>query len=538
MLTVKESLADSGRSSKTSGSSSGRRLKDREDREDRENQQQQQQQLLVAASPSDFLQETAVSLTAAQQQFGSFYLRLGTVSKFPSLPQSSHVSPQFSSVFGVGGIIYVGIEMGGLFTVGLHSNNLITCGEIFNILRPSLQIVFIFMQMHFVFLSHKMSLFRRKLMTRLGLSHLLVSNISLWLRALIKETLEAGHKGDLGDLSDRLARETENLTRSGLNTTGSGEAVDEEVICDGTVIFSLSRLTSPYLYPCLAQYSLICVAVVAAMWVSVSTEHRQLRSRGDKLFSSSCHRYSVDCNGSHAGLFCGVVMVVITIVSVILGFVFSNVSHNQLELSGLVRSLSDLALYSIALVAVLVGTCQIRSVSSPSLSPSPSPHNSYSWSLAYDGSGSNFLSKIILISSQSGVLLFAVSSALFCEHRSLQSLLSLGSHLVIILQTLLQTLFITDAGHRSVFTSGQLRRKPGRQVVSFLLVINLTLWVVNIIHSSQINFQDYQQWFWPIIMHFSLPLCILYRFYSAVNLYDIWSKAFQFRTGTATVEYI
>ena len=95
LLTVKESLADSGRSSKTSGSSSGRRLKDREDREDRENQQQQQ--LLVAASPSDFLQETAVSLTAAQQQFGSFYLRLGTVSKFPPSPSplmSHHNSPQ------------------------------------------------------------------------------------------------------------------------------------------------------------------------------------------------------------------------------------------------------------------------------------------------------------------------------------------------------------------------------------------------------------------------------------------------------------
>ena len=142
------------------------------------------------------------------------------------------------------------------------------------------------------------------------------------------------------------------------------EAGDEEVICDGTVIFSLSRLTSPYLYPCLVQYSLICVAVLAALWSSVSTEHRQLRSRAraDKLFSSSCLRYSVDCNGSHAGLFCGVIMVVVTIVSVILTFVFSNVSHNQMELSGLVRSLSDLALYSIASVAVLVGTCQIRSV--------------------------------------------------------------------------------------------------------------------------------------------------------------------------------
>ena len=82
-------------------------------------------------------------------------------------------------MFGVGGIIYVGIEMGGLFTLGLHSNRLITCGEIFNILRPSLQIIFIFMQMHFIFLSHKMNVFRRPLVTRLGLMQLVVTNLSI-----------------------------------------------------------------------------------------------------------------------------------------------------------------------------------------------------------------------------------------------------------------------------------------------------------------------------------------------------------------------
>ena len=134
-------------------------------------------------------------------------------------------------MFGVGGIIYVGIEMGGLFSVGLHSNNLITCGEIFNILRPSLQIVFIFMQMHFVFLSHKMNVFRRKLMTRLGLSHLLVSNLSLWLRALIRETVETSYSGDLGD---RMARDTENLTRSALVSSGLSHL---------TSVFSISAST-------------------------------------------------------------------------------------------------------------------------------------------------------------------------------------------------------------------------------------------------------------------------------------------------------
>ena len=130
-------------------------------------------------------------------------------------------------------------------------------------------------------------------------------------------------------------------------------------MCDGAVIFSLSRLTSPYLYPCLVQYSLICLAVLLTMWTSVSSEQIQEKMQ-DKLYSSSCNRYSVDCNGSHAGLFCGVLLVVLTILSVILTFVFSNVTHDQIQLSDLVRSLSDLLLYSIALLAVLVGTCQMR----------------------------------------------------------------------------------------------------------------------------------------------------------------------------------
>ena len=236
--------------------------------------------------------------------------------------------------------------MGGLFTLGLHSNRLITCGEIFNILRPSLQIIFIFMQMHFIFLSHKMNVFRRPLVTRLGLMQLVVTNLSIWLRAMITETMEAGHS----EAGERLARTVENVTES-----------DEEgnLICDGAVIFSLSRLTSPYLYPCLVQYSLICLAVLLTMWTSVSSEQIQEKVQ-DKLYSSSCNRYSVDCNGSHAGLFCGVLLVVLTILSVILTFVFSNVTHDQIQLSDLVRSLSDLLLYSIALLAVLVGTCQMR----------------------------------------------------------------------------------------------------------------------------------------------------------------------------------
>ena len=62
--------------------------------------------------------------------------------------------------------------------------------------------------MHFVFLNHKMKVFRRPLVTRLGLMQLVVTNVSIWLRALVTETVEAGgfYYGD------RQARATENMT--------------------------------------------------------------------------------------------------------------------------------------------------------------------------------------------------------------------------------------------------------------------------------------------------------------------------------------
>ena len=180
-MTVKESLGDSGRSSEASES--------------------QTKQLLTASS--DLLRSNQNN-----QQFGSFYLRLGTVSKCWTELSILRVLIVSVSVFGIGGIIYVGIEMGGLFSLGLHSNNLITCGEIFNILRPSLQIIFIFMQMHFVFLSHNMKVFRRPLVTRLGLMQLAVTNVSIWLRAMVTEIVESG---DLS-LGARQARTTENVT--------------------------------------------------------------------------------------------------------------------------------------------------------------------------------------------------------------------------------------------------------------------------------------------------------------------------------------
>lgn len=52
-------------------------------------------------------------------------------------------------------------------------------------------------------------------------------------------------------------------------------------------------------------------------------------------------------------------------------------------------------------------------------------------------------------------------------------------------QTLLQTTFILDASNRFAYCSEQLKQKPGREVVTFLLICNLAMWAINTLETNR-----------------------------------------------------
>jgi hypothetical protein len=54
-----------------------------------------------------------------------------------------------------------------------------------------------------------------------------------------------------------------------------------------------------------------------------------------------------------------------------------------------------------------------------------------------------------------------------------------------LIQLLFQTLFILDASKRCASTADQARRKPGREIVTFLLVTNLAMWLINTLEKSR-----------------------------------------------------
>lgn len=155
-------------------------------------------------------------------------------------------------------------------------------------------------------------------------------------------------------------------------------------------------------------------------------------------------------------------------------------------------NITELVLYTITTISVLIGMCQMRE-------------------LRYVRGRNLELDNILLIVAQTGSFiynLFTIIGGHFTLKNKKSNPLVLVTALASLVQLLIQTLFILDASKRSASTPEQIRRKPGREIVTFLLVTNLAMWSINTLEKSRadshpVQLQFYGVWAWTIITHVS-----------------------------------
>lgn len=96
----------------------------------------------------------------------------------------------------------------------------------------------------------------------------------------------------------------------------------------------------------------------------------------------------------------------------------------------------------------------------------------------------------------------------------------------------LQVFLILEAAKRRTDTIEQAMLKPGRSMITLLLIINLAMWIINTFalkqgENSKIFNDYYSVTAWKIISNLSLPLIIFFRFHSTVCLAEIWTNAYR-----------
>lgn len=110
------------------------------------------------------------------------------------------------AAFGLGTMIYTGLEFGSFFEIPFTS----PCHQILRGVNPLLQMIFTFMQMYFIFMNARVSwqvgrfvwvitlnhfcsqlnIHRFKVLARFGLMHIVATNVCVWIRTLVLESLK------------------------------------------------------------------------------------------------------------------------------------------------------------------------------------------------------------------------------------------------------------------------------------------------------------------------------------------------------------
>ncbi|XP_053663708.1 proton channel OtopLc-like [Anopheles marshallii] len=440
----------------------------------------------------------------AHSHSGSFYLRIGAIA------------------FGIGSLVYSALDFGQYFELdGKHpplpGEDDDGCRNFLVALMPAVRMLLCVVQMQFIIVTGKdFGLDRHAFVSRFGLMHMLASNVCEWLYVLVEEA-----KHEIVHLDHSLQTNRTDHARTGSKPQLPGAQ------CRSTNIMStLVQNAAPFLFPCTIEYSLICALTMYELWSALNrtTDPTRKPTPADRaLTGRPANRLSIDCSSAQRGLFGGIVTVVLTLIVLIMYFVLRKERHLQ-HAATLEIVVYEIALYSVttgAVVAAMVRMRDLRVVTQRSVrvgNPAALPIDCH-----------------LLLVTQTGIYIYGVFSIIGTYHTHGQLLhWAVLSEVLALAQTSLQTLFVLSTWWRRCKGARQNRTKPGREIVTFLLVANLAAWMVNSLVKSNASFRPLVMGFygaaaWSIIAHISMPLAIFYRFHSTICLFEIWKNSYKAR---------
>ncbi|KAK3766348.1 hypothetical protein RRG08_044535 [Elysia crispata] len=495
-----------------------------------------------------------ISLDVSNHHTGTFYLRLGVLG------------------FGIGSMIHSGLNFGSFVSVSGGD-----CSEPVQWVKPLIHLMFTFFQLYFIFMNSKMCIHRYKKLARFGLVHMCSTNICVWFRSIVVETLHVIHHSDTrghhgaesghhpaSDNSTHARSYPHSAVGHGISHHGSpgpeyvihDEGMEKTLVDNMSHVHHISRKllaasvnasgnissaskdnchwknmmsqaveeAGPYLYPCTIEYSLMCAGILYIMWTNVGKRPRrptrselETDSEDDGVEDEQrAQRMSVDCTSSSRGLFLGILLMVGTIISIIAFYMLVNQEEMQ-DSAIFLTHMSGTFIYTVTLLALLLAAARMKNLSF---------HNQQEANLE----------DILILISYTGLLVFIIFSliASILAETSTMSTLTILSNVSMLLQATVQTIFMLAGDRMFAATEKQVRKKPGREFITFLLISNFAMWAINTFQTqtpqhNPIQVDFYGPEAWAIFTHISVPLGIYYRFHSTVCFSNIWKNAWKKR---------
>ncbi|KAK9497805.1 hypothetical protein O3M35_003727 [Rhynocoris fuscipes] len=451
-------------------------------------------------------------ISTKESSYCSFYLRFA------------------AAAFGIGALVFNGLE------TALHSLMEHSCITELMFVHPILHGFFTFLQMHFLFLNSQVVVEKFGYIARFGFMHLASTNLALWIRLIIWES-------GLEFVYYIYLTMTENLPRSDVSYWPISQTHIKQVVKLHNCLSSnkLGQIWSssmPFLYPFIAQFSIIAASVTYMMGKKIGIDNKNTRSnkipnkfdlkgnssRHDACDHDLCRKCEFDFNGSCKGLVLGIILIIIVAVIIIFVVVGKENDFCQYTLY-IITSSTISALLLTNIIISITALIKIRRLYMTGRSLCDLDDNLSTLSLA-------------------GIQLYSVFSMLVAvyslydenvaisESNQLQYKLLLLLSVLQLIQSTIQSALIQEATRRSARpTRTSLIIRPAKQILTFLFCTNISLWALDTFVTQNWIVQELQLRYigvlgWGVISRITLPLIMFYRFHSAALILQILQSAY------------
>ncbi|KAG5441351.1 Proton channel OtopLc [Clonorchis sinensis] len=439
----------------------------------------------------------------------NLYLRLGAVG------------------FGFGVMIFDGFKIAEPWEARLNDQE--SCHNHFWIPIHILHFIYVFWQTYFLFKHHQVVFNVQKFVLRFLLCHLAVANLCQWLKTVVDEISVEPHEATTSTLPLTLHQATHDLTNLSLPQTSSVSIVhttmDPHMVTHSRSIGhgcrSTAKYLAPFLFPCAIEYSLIAGAMFYKMFQKVG-HVRQESERLERIRqANNVSGHFAECHRSHKGLFIGLLLFMVTLVSMCLFFIFFTRLDKRNTAITLYQC-TELVLLGLSMLTCVFTMIRLRVLHLSNLSE----EGAFDDNLLLVGLvGMIFYDLFLLVPALEAIPSGKIAAKLFAAKALME-----------IAQSMVQVFFILEGSRRCAGSVAHVHNKPGRTLITFLLILNLAMWFVNTFevkradnHSIHIDY--YTGMAWKIITHISLPMIVFFRFHSTVCLSDIWANAYRFRAS-------
>jgi len=412
---------------------------------------------------------------------------------------------QGAAVFGAGTTFYFVINFASYII------NMDCVGTVRNV-NAFLALLFTILQMTAIILYPRQNLNQGYGIPHFGLMHLVATNLIIWVRTVIKESILEFHEAIEREEEEDKDQGPADQPHHHVNAT---EQSCIPVAVEDDIIHSVVRASSPILFAFIIEFALIGATVFYNMWHHVKHYNIKNTNREERLEKPNIKAVMLKTDWSHSlvGAGTGLVIVLLNIVAL---SVFFGVASEDDVTDEYIEKVTRCITNSYGIIATIVGLVQIQKLVEK-VDPEDSSVDCFLLNL---GGSFTYL-----------YMCFTITVGVFASDlEDIPGSLHIVNGIIDIVQVTSQTVLINLLLKK--VTKSVEYGHPGRQVIAFLVFFNVTLWLVDTfeLQKSQASLVEsafYGPVTWVWLQRLTLPLAIFFRFHSTVVLIDCWKNSYR-----------